>query len=143
MNILDDLNTLKENYAKLEQEYATAKALADSVTALQADKETLAVSLAEKEKAHTDAVTALTALTAERNEVQAALDNFKAERKTAEQLAIDLVAKQGIAPIKVDSAANQVPTTPNELRAHYAALLKTNPKEAGAFYNKHRAELLK
>lgn len=145
MDILLELTALKDAHGVLE---ADCKAATELLEASVATTESLKAQLEAKDaelKAHLEQVNTLNALLNTANvtleEVRAEVEQLKAEHATAEQKAVEIVAKQGVAPIAVNLSASEVLTKADALTA-YKALLQTSPQQAGQFYAKNRDILI-
>lgn len=71
------------------------------------------------------------------------IDALKASQKAADEKAVEMVAKLGIAPMAVDAKAG-ASLTRAEALTEYSRLLTANKnREAGEFYKTHRELITK
>ena len=139
MDILAELQTAKDNYAKLEAEYKAANELLDgSIKEAEAFKATIA----DKEALIIAKDAAITDLTAALETAKQALADLEASQKTAKEQAVDMIATQGIAPIEVATHEGSKAQTKEEALTEYQSLLAKDSFKAGEFYAKNKSLLV-
>lgn len=134
MDILSELEQLKADYASAQALIEQAKASNTALETIVAEKDE---DISKARKAVVEAQAALADKDIALATLQAQFEELKASQKSAQERAIDMVASQGVKPVKVDVKAQESPKmTQAEALAKYAAI--TNSKERGAFYAAHR-----
>lgn len=134
MDILSELTTFKAEHAKLAEDYKAANELLEaSQTESMGFKAANNALQAELNDAHTR----IASLGADLDSAKVAITALQGEAKTAEARAIELVSKQGVAPIKVDSGSTAA-LSKDEVLAEYKDLLAKDSYAAGKYYAKHK-----
>ena len=130
MDILSQLEDLKANLqTATESKAALETTLAELNAGIAARDE--AATAKDKELADLNAV--LASKDESLAAIQAKVQELTAAQKTAEEKAIEIVASQGIAPVKVDSkSGNEL--SGDDARAEYARLQKEDPIKAGKYF---------
>jgi hypothetical protein len=142
MDILAELTSLKADYTAAQSLLTEAQALKTSFDSQLAEKETaLNTSLetiAAGNKAISDLTLAITGKDKEISDLQALVASLKKAEVTAETKAVEMVAAQGIAPVKVEAQVDTgKPSTRAEVLAEWDKL--TSAKERSAFYMENKA----
>jgi len=134
-DLIAQLEQFKADNASALAQLAEALASKAAFEALVADRDN-DVAAARK------AVSEANALVAEKDielaNLRAAIEGLKATQKTAEQQAVEIVAEQGIKPLKVEQTA-QAPASKAEIVAKLESI--KDPVARGEFYAANRAAL--
>jgi len=143
MDLLAELNKLKADFAAYSELLETANSqLAEKDNSIQSVNELLSVANMEIE-AKAGKVTELEAVianhAAEVETLKQTIADLEANKQTAEQKAIELVAEQGVKPVKVDVQASNAPSK-EDLLKEFSAI--TNNIKRAEFWQKHKAALL-
>lgn len=142
-DILAELTQLKADHSAAQTLLEEAKTAKEAFDGQLAAKHAV---IAEKEGAIAKANEAFAAKeqelaqqVADFNAVKAELESLKASQKSAEQKAVELVANQGIAPLKVDTKDTNAALTKAEALAQYNAI--KDPVERAHFYHANKATI--
>ena len=139
MDILSELTQLKADYQ------AAQDLLAANASTVSEKDEALAAATQEIE-AKASKVTELEALVSSHAEeikaLKQSIASLEASKQTAEEKAIELVASQGIAPLKVDvAAANEEAISKEQFLATLESL-KGDSIKAAEYFHKHKSAFL-
>lgn len=141
MDILAELNALKADYSAAQTLLEEAKGAQAAYEAKLTEKDNALTAANEAVAAHTAGVETAKATIANKDAaiaaLQAELDGLKATQKTAEEKAVEIVANQGVKPIKVDASAEAHAKSAEEVKAEYMAI--KDPVERSKFYSANRA----
>jgi chromosome segregation ATPase len=136
MDILADLNALKADYSAAQSLLEEAKTSLETLKATVSEKESALTAaneiLAGKDKELAGKDTAIADLKAE-------LAALQASQKSAEEKAVDIVASQGIQPLKVDVKEIAASQNKEELIAQLTAI--RDPKARAEFYFANKAAI--
>jgi len=144
MDLLAEINTLKADFTAAQSLLAEAENLKASYDSKLADKEAaLAESIqtvALKDQGIADLNLTLSNKDREIAELKDLVASLKQAEVTAESKAVDMVAAQGIAPVKVEieKEANK-PASREEILKQWGAI--TNTKDRAAFYKEHKTTI--
>jgi len=143
MDILSELTDLKAEHSAAQTLLEEAKVSHDTLQTLIADKESQlhasADLVASKEKTIADLGDLIAGKDSAIADLHAQIAALNAKDKTAEEKAVDLVASQGIKPLKVDAKGMSDAISKEEVIAQLSAI--RDPVERANYYFANKAAL--
>lgn len=142
MDILAELTALKTDFTAAQALLAEAENLKASYDSKLSEKEAelneSIQTVALKDKGIADLNLAISGKDKEIADLKALVASLKQAEVTAESKAVDMVAAQGIAPVKVEIEKEaSKPASREEILKQWGAI--TNSKDRAAFYKEHKA----
>jgi chromosome segregation ATPase len=140
-DILSELDTLKADYAAAQTLLAEAQTAKATLDAQLSDKDSSLAAKDQEISTQADRIAALNADVQERDAkiatLTAAIESLKQAQISAEKKAVEMVAAQGVRPVKVDKASDIKPATRAEVLGQWQTL--TSAQDRAAFYREHKA----